>query len=55
MPISLSKAPLLEIAGLLGDTIATVADTYLHHSPDHLSGIMEADSRQGGRSFPEDA
>ena len=36
--------PLLEIAGLLGDTIGTVAATYLHYSPDHLSGVMKADA-----------
>lgn len=31
---------LFEIAGVLGDTLATVQKNYLHHSPDHLRGAV---------------
>jgi integrase len=34
---------LYQIAGLLGDTVATVERNYLHHCPDHLRGVMDAD------------
>ena len=29
-----------EIAGVLGDTIATVSRVYAHHSPDHLRSAV---------------
>ena len=32
--------PLWEVAGVLGDTIATVTKNYAHHSPDHLRGAV---------------
>jgi integrase len=32
--------PLWEIAGVLGDTLATVMKTYAHHCPDHLRGAV---------------
>lgn len=32
--------PLFEIAGVLGDTLATVMEVYAHHSPDHLRGAV---------------
>ena len=34
---------LYQIAGLLGDTVATVERNYLHHCPDHLQAVMDAD------------
>lgn len=34
--------PLWEIAGILGDTIQTVAKTYLHHMPDHLRAAADS-------------
>lgn len=36
---------LYQIAGLLGDTVATVERNYLHHCPDHLQGVMDADRK----------
>jgi len=32
--------PLFEIAGVLGDTLATVMRVYAHHCPDHLRGAV---------------
>jgi integrase len=32
--------PLFEIAGVLGDTLATVMKVYAHHCPDHLRGAV---------------
>lgn len=32
--------PIFEIAGVLGDSIATCTKNYLHHSPDHLRGAV---------------
>lgn len=36
---------MFDIAGVLGDTIATVTKTYAHHSPDYLRGAIN--SRRG--------
>ena len=44
---------LYQIAGLLGDTVATVERNYLHHCPDHLQAIMEVD-RKEIEPFPPD-
>lgn len=32
--------PLLDIAGVLGDSVKTVTNTYLHHCPEHLRGAV---------------
>lgn len=32
--------PLFEVAGVLGDTLATVVRVYAHHCPDHLRGAV---------------
>jgi integrase len=32
--------PLFEVAGVLGDTLATVMKVYAHHCPDHLRGAV---------------
>lgn len=36
---------LYDIAGLLGNSIATVERNYLHHCPDHLAAVLESDAR----------
>lgn len=41
--------PLFEIAGVLGDTIATCQKNYLHHCPDHLRSAVNARARSGAR------
>lgn len=38
---------MFEIAGVLGDTLATVQRNYLHHSPDHLRGAVNFMSGMG--------
>jgi len=38
---------LYDIAGLLGNSIATVEQNYLHHCPDHLAAVLESDARIG--------
>jgi integrase len=38
--------PLFEIAGVLGDTLATVMRVYAHHCPDHLRGAVNFRSKQ---------
>lgn len=38
---------MFEIAGVLGDTLATVQRNYLHHSPDHLRGAVNFMSGNG--------
>jgi integrase len=35
-----ASVPLFEIAGVLGDTLATVMRVYAHHCPDHLRGAV---------------
>lgn len=37
-----------EIAGMLGDTLATVERNYAHHHPDHLRGAANWRSRRAG-------
>lgn len=37
--------PLFEIAGVLGDTLATVMRVYAHHCPDHLRGAVNFRAR----------
>lgn len=37
--------PLFEIAGVLGDTLATVMRVYAHHCPDHLRGAVNFRTR----------
>lgn len=32
--------PIYQIAGVLGDTVATVTENYLHHCPDHLRSAI---------------
>lgn len=39
--------PLFEIAGVLGDTLATVMRVYAHHCPDHLRGAVNFRARPG--------
>jgi hypothetical protein len=38
---------MFEIAGVLGDSLATVQKNYLHHSPDHLRGAVNFMSGMG--------
>ena len=40
---------LYEIAGILGDDLATVQRNYLHHCPDHLRGAVNFRARNGAR------
>ena len=42
--------PLFEIAGVLGDTLATVVRVYAHHCPDHLRGAVNWRDRSGRRT-----
>jgi integrase len=37
-----------QVAGLLGDTLATVGRVYGHHCPDHLGEVLEADRKGMG-------
>ena len=37
---------LYAIAGLLGDTVATVERSYLHHCPDHLQAVLAVDEKE---------
>lgn len=40
---------LYEIAGVMGDTLATVEANYLHHCPEHLRAAVErGDAKKGG-------
>lgn len=39
--------PIYEIAGVLGDSIATVTKNYLHHSPEHLRSAVNFLSENG--------
>lgn len=42
-----ASVPLFEIAGVLGDTLATVMKVYAHHCPDHLRGAVNFRTRPG--------
>lgn len=42
-----------ELAGVLGDTVATVTRNYLHHCPDHLRGAVNANAFGGGAGGAE--
>ena len=42
--------PLFEVAGVLGDTLATVVRVYAHHCPDHLRGAVNWRSLQRSAS-----
>ena len=42
--------PLFEIAGVLGDTLATVVRVYAHHCPDHLRGAVNWRDRSGRKN-----
>jgi integrase len=39
--------PLVDVAGMLGDEVATVVKNYLHHCPEHLRGAANAGHDRG--------
>lgn len=45
--------PLFEIAGVLGDTLATVMRVYAHHCPDHLRGAVNFRASKPGQQAPQ--
>jgi len=43
--------PLFEIAGVLGDSVATTTRVYAHHSPDHLRSAVNFRSQRSGQAL----